>query len=324
MMADLVAPSSTVVGVDISSQRISLCKNIIKKYHIDETSSPSKSNGQPSKDGGACHGTTIRLFCADGTTFGMHSSSTNGLVFDSSAAMEEFQSRGKRKRMNKSARAREKRRLLELQRKEENTKPNDAIIQTNGADSKHKGQSIVDPAAVAEAHENTSDKATGEALSGTLFDRVLVDAECSTDGAIRHIEKRQSSAASSKSPAWDETNMDELVDLQKRLIDSGFRLLKRGGVLVYSTCSLSSKQNEQVVRWLFDKCTDAFIIPVSFLGGDGSPANLGFIEEGSLPGTVRFNPLKERVHHGNACVDCMLPGSGFFLAKIGKRVHDER
>ena len=33
--------------------------------------------------------------------------------------------------------------------------------------------------------------------------------------------------------------MDELIDLHKHLIHSGFWLLKRGGVLVYSTCSLS-------------------------------------------------------------------------------------
>jgi len=41
MMADLSPPSSIVVGVDISSQRLSLCKNIVKKYHIDSITSAS-------------------------------------------------------------------------------------------------------------------------------------------------------------------------------------------------------------------------------------------------------------------------------------------
>ena len=87
-------------------------------------------------------------------------------------------------------------------------------------------------------------------MSVHAFDRVLVDAECSTDGALRHrsIEKQRHSYATPPPPpprssAWGDTNMNELIDLQKRLIESGFRLLKRGGIMVYSTCSLSSKQS---------------------------------------------------------------------------------
>ena len=43
MMADLSPPSSILMGVDVSSQRIALCKNIIKKYHIDSITSSSMS-----------------------------------------------------------------------------------------------------------------------------------------------------------------------------------------------------------------------------------------------------------------------------------------
>ncbi len=93
-----------------------------------------------------------------------------------------------------------------------------------------------------------SNESQNDNVSIPLFDRVLVDSECSSDGALRHrsIEKdRQYSAKSTA--AWDDTNMIDLVDLQKRLIENGYRLLKRGGIMIYSTCSLSSKQNEQVV-----------------------------------------------------------------------------
>ena len=84
--------------------------------------------------------------------------------------------------------------------------------------------------------------------------------------------------------------------------------------MVYSTCSLSSIQNEQVVLWLLNKYNDAYIIPVSFtFHYKSSLQDLPFIEKGSILGTVRFNPLniKESKY--------ILPGSGFFLAKIGKR-----
>ena len=95
--------------------------------------------------------------------------------------------------------------------------------------------------------------------------------------------------------------MNELIDLQKRLIESGFRLLKRGGIMVYSTCSLSSKQNEQVVHWLLDKYKDtAYIIAVSFSAESydntsSSSQELSFIEEGSISGTIQGMEQQRRV-----------------------------
>ena len=302
MMADLLPPSSMVVGVDISSQRISLCKKIIKKYHIDEATCGHKHSKDntiaPSKSSNI-----IRLYCTDGTTFGMNGTQ-EGLVFDSNTALLENESKGKRKRMNKSARAREKRRLKELQQREEEDANDDSKPSDIDADT-----SIT---------TTTSNKVEAASTSEQRYDRVLVDAECSSDGAIRHrnIDKQQplSSSIPSRIPTWNDTNMNELIDLQKRLIESGFRLLKRGGIMVYSTCSLSSMQNEQVVLWLLNKYKDAYILPVSFTSHDKSSLqDLPFIEKGSVHGTVRFNPLniKESKH--------ILPGSGFFLAKIGKR-----
>ena len=298
MMADLLPSSSMVVGVDISSQRISLCKKIIKKYHIDEATCGHKH----CKDD-TTKKTKIRLYCTDGTTFGSMNTQ-EGLVFDSNTALLENESKGKRKRMNKSARAREKRRLKELQQREEEDANDDSKPSDIDADT-----SIT---------TTTSNKVEAASTSEQRYDRVLVDAECSSDGAIRHrnIYKQQPSSSSipSRIPTWNDTNMNELVDLQKRLIESGFRLLKTGGIMVYSTCSLSSMQNEQVVLWLLNKYNDAYIIPVSFTSHDKSSLqDLPFIEEGSVRGTVRFNPLniKESKH--------ILPGSGFFLAKIGKR-----
>ena len=106
--------------------------------------------------------------------------------------------------------------------------------------------------------------------------------------------------------------MDELIDLHKPLIHSGFWLLKRGGVLVYSTCSLSWKQNEQIVSSLLDKCQDSFIIPISFSTRGESSHEISFIEEGSVPGTVRFNPIVYDAKDMHDSGDC-LP------TKIGKR-----
>lgn len=287
MLADLAPLSSSIIGVDISQNRIQLCKNIIKKYHTNQ-----ETSGPNNKQASSCQ-STIRLYCTDGTKFG--AKEVSGLAFDSNAEKQEMQTQGKRKRQNKSARAREKRRLLELQRQE-------IVCAADSANTEQQNDKC-------ESHQSNETNNTSCCIP--LFDRVLVDAECSTDGAIKHIQKRE---ASSKAPLWNDSNMSELVDLQKRLIESGFRLLKSGGNLVYSTCSLQEAQNENVVRWLLSKYDDAYIIPVSFNKQNDSQQTPSFVEEGSLAGTIRFNPLAA----SSGMTEC-LPGTGFFLSKIGKK-----
>ena len=132
-----------------------------------------------------------------------------------------------------------------------------------------------------------------------LFDAVLVDAECSTDGSLKHVQKR-------RRLEWTEERLPDLVDLQKRLAKSGFDLLKPGGTLVYATCSLSSDQNEGVVQWLLQEVASsrAELVPISF--PDAPPS----VRAGSIPGTLRFWPSEDPFE---------LVGGGFFLAKIVKK-----
>lgn len=80
----------------------------------------------------------------------------------------------------------------------------------------------------------------GERFPAACFDRILLDAPCSGFGVIRHRPDLK----------WrkKETDLPEIVQLQFRLLDSLADLLKPGGVLVYSTCTLEQKENEQLVR----------------------------------------------------------------------------
>ena len=267
MMADFFTDrSATVVGVDVSESRMALCKKIIQKYHVDqETCGPKKST----------ESVKIQLYRQDGTTFGLDTSDNN-LVFDSRAAAEEFAARGKRKRMNKSARARERKRLRQL---------------------------------ASEDWVATGDDSEKNTPSIKLFDYVLVDAECSTDGSLKHVKERlkePSSEQETNAMLTDEGKLAELVELQKKLIASGFRLLREGGIMVYSTCSLSKSQNEDVVEWLLNGFSDAKLVPVHF-----PAARSKLVVEGSLKGTIRFYPnlgQNESSYYGD----------GFFLAKLKK------
>ncbi|MBR3622771.1 MAG: 16S rRNA (cytosine(967)-C(5))-methyltransferase RsmB [Selenomonadaceae bacterium] len=71
-------------------------------------------------------------------------------------------------------------------------------------------------------------------------DRVLVDAPCSGLGVLR----RRPDARSKKNPEM----INELPKLQSELLESGARAVKKGGVLVYSTCTIEPKENEEVAE----------------------------------------------------------------------------
>jgi len=91
-------------------------------------------------------------------------------------------------------------------------------------------------------HDWTRNVLPEEILSIAPFDRILLDAPCTNTGVIRRrIDVR-----------WRLRPEDFSRMSNEQLIISRavFRLLKPGGILVYSTCSLESEENEKVVRRL--------------------------------------------------------------------------
>lgn len=84
----------------------------------------------------------------------------------------------------------------------------------------------------------------GTSFESDAFDRIIVDAPCSGTGVLaRRVDSR-----------WRKTERQilELRDVQKRLLENAVNLLKTGGVLVYSTCSLEEEENEGVVEDLLN------------------------------------------------------------------------
>lgn len=73
------------------------------------------------------------------------------------------------------------------------------------------------------------------------FDRVLLDAPCSGTGTLRHNPEIR----------WRLTNDDitQLAEQQKRFLMNAAAVVKPGGLLVYSTCSIETEENEEVVRY---------------------------------------------------------------------------
>jgi 16S rRNA (cytosine967-C5)-methyltransferase len=91
-------------------------------------------------------------------------------------------------------------------------------------------------------HDWTRDHPPEEILSIAPFDRVLVDAPCTNTGVMR---RRIDVRWRLRPEDFSRMSNEQLIILRAVL-----RLLKPGGIVVYSTCSLEPEENEQVVRRL--------------------------------------------------------------------------
>lgn len=70
-------------------------------------------------------------------------------------------------------------------------------------------------------------------------DRILLDAPCTGEGLIREDPSRKVSRTI--------TDLEKMAEIQKKLLNSGLHSLKKGGFLLYSTCSISPEENEFVI-----------------------------------------------------------------------------
>ncbi len=77
------------------------------------------------------------------------------------------------------------------------------------------------------------------------FDAILVDAPCSGEGMFRKDERAREE--------WSPANVEMCVERQREILESAWKVLKPGGVLIYSTCTFNSRENEEQVQWLIDE-----------------------------------------------------------------------
>uniref|UniRef100_V5HTK3 Putative trna and rrna cytosine-c5-methylase nucleolar protein nol1/nop2 n=2 Tax=Ixodes ricinus TaxID=34613 RepID=V5HTK3_IXORI len=91
------------------------------------------------------------------------------------------------------------------------------------------------------------------------FDRVLLDAPCSGLGQRPLLVCRQTAGQLRSYPPQ-----------QRALLDTAVRLLKPGGTLVYSTCTLTTSENEAIVAWALARFSELRLVPQEpHLGGVG-------------------------------------------------------
>lgn len=134
---------------------------------------------------------------------------------------------------------------------------------------------------------------------GTTYDKILVDAPCSGTGTIRKSLKTLI--------MWSPSLIERLVKTQKQLIETAFILLKPGGILVYSTCTLEPAENEAVISFLLDRHENAVIEKIDFNGNRTNAIEKfeGLKIRPEVKDCLRIHPYDNN-------------SEGFFVAKIRK------
>lgn len=123
------------------------------------------------------------------------------------------------------------------------------------------------------------------------FDQILLDAPCSGSGTIRENE-----IGTYKN--FSEKLVEKSTKSQLTLLKKALKILKPGHEMIYSTCSILAKENEDIVNQAL-KGTNAEIVPIKFQGMEEIPL---------LPTKIS----------GTLCVYPNKYYDGFFIAKLRK------
>jgi 16S rRNA C967 or C1407 C5-methylase (RsmB/RsmF family) len=102
----------------------------------------------------------------------------------------------------------------------------------------------VQGASVAESLQGDSRKLT-KTFAPEMFDAILTDVPCSAEGRMDLTDRRSFSF-------WSEKNVREHAKLQQQILKGVIPLLKPGGRLVYSTCTLAPEENEINAAWILE------------------------------------------------------------------------
>ena len=86
------------------------------------------------------------------------------------------------------------------------------------------------------------------------FDRILLDAPCSASGVIRrHPDIKL---------LRKDTDIDKLADIQHYLLKEVWNTLAKGGILVYATCSVFTRENDQVIERFLAEQKEASLLTI--------------------------------------------------------------
>ncbi len=145
-----------------------------------------------------------------------------------------------------------------------------------------------------------------------FFDCILVDAPCSGEGMFRKDP--------AVAKAWDVEKPFACAKQQKEIISRAAQMLTPGGRLLYSTCTFSPEENEQVIQFLLDSREDMELLEIP--GYEGfAPGRQETAYEGWMEGKAEAFGSPEL----RKCVRILphkMAGEGHFLALLRRKAED--
>ncbi|MCC8104609.1 MAG: RsmB/NOP family class I SAM-dependent RNA methyltransferase [Clostridiales bacterium] len=158
------------------------------------------------------------------------------------------------------------------------------------------------------------------------FDKILVDAPCSGEGMFR---KDAASAA-----AWSLKKVNDCARTQKEIVSYAVSMLRPGGMMLYSTCTFSPEEDEQVIAYLLENHPEMELVEIPM--AEGFVHGLGDVLSGDWQRRVHRAAENQTPEHsleknssGRNCVPelsrCVrifphkMPGEGHFMALLQKR-----
>ena len=130
------------------------------------------------------------------------------------------------------------------------------------------------------------------------FDKILIDAPCSGEGMFRKDKKMVK--------AWEEHGPEFFAKIQRSIVTQAARMLKPGGMILYSTCTFDPEENEGTIEYLLEQYPEFVIKEMESYEGfaEGMPEVTESKSE-EFKKTVRIFPHK-------------MHGEGHFLALLQK------
>lgn len=226
-LAEAMNYTGTLTGVDISCKRLQGVVKVTRRLKTSE-----RGAFQPNF--------RCRLIHGDGTSFCMPPPKVVNSAGFVVANMNEVTSFPTKREARKS-----KKRKLDGDR----SCKNDCLLDS-AVDNRWKNSDL----STKRSHDSGDH---GMISESELYDRVLVDAECTHDGSQKHIEHFQEKKGQCYWSHVTESHVQTMANAQSNLLENGFKLLRENGTLIYSTCSLTEAQNEEVIRSFLDKTPSA-------------------------------------------------------------------
>lgn len=144
-----------------------------------------------------------------------------------------------------------------------------------------------------------------------FFDKILIDAPCSGEGMFRK--------AFSMVRDWKEKGPDYYAQLQKEIVSQAARLLRPGGLLLYSTCTFSVKENEETVLTLLRSEPGFRVLPLALPRPAEeygfAPGRPDLVSDGSPPSAEEAAQLRLAARLYPHRID----GEGHFAALLQKQ-----